>query len=69
MRERIKQVMLAVKEYSFWDYVWFKIGLISSGIILGAYFSTFFLDYIFIVWIIFVATTIFIMYRTQIKIK
>ena len=69
MKKFIQQIMSAVGKYSIWDYIWFKTGLISFGIILGAYFSTFFLDYIFVVWMLFSATTIFIIYRTLIKIK
>ena len=69
MSEFVKQIMAGVREYSFWDYVWFKTGLISLGIILGSYFSTFFLEYIVIVWFVFAITTVFITYRTFSKIK
>ncbi len=69
MSKFIEQVMSSVREYSFWDYMWFKTGLISFGIILGSYFSAFFLDYIFVVWMLFLITTIFIIYRTVTKIK
>ena len=69
MSDFINQIMSSVREYSFWDYVWFKTSLISLGIILGSYFSTFFLDYIFVVWAAFILTTIFIMYQTIIKFK
>ena len=69
MRKFVDQIMAAVKEYSFLDYVWFKTELIFLGIILGTYFSSFFSDYIIFVWIIFILSLILTIYRTLTKIK
>lgn len=64
MKRLIDNLLMAAKKYNAWDYGWFKACLCSFGIILGAYFSQFFLKYISIVWVIFIITYIWIMYKT-----
>lgn len=67
MRTLINNLMDAAKKYTFWDYAFFKTCLIAVGIILGAYFSQFFLKYISIVWIIAIAAYVWVIYKTLIK--
>ena len=64
MRKLIDKAMDSTKKYTIWDFACLKIALISVGILLGAYFSTFFISYISLIWIIFIASYILIMYRT-----
>jgi len=52
----IKRSLDAAHRFTAWDYAFFKICLLALGIIFGAYFSSFFLKYISIVWIVFAVT-------------
>jgi hypothetical protein len=67
MEKLINSALNAAKKYTVWDYGCLKITLISFGILLGAYFSKFFLSYILLFWIIFIASFVWIIYRTFIK--
>lgn len=69
MKKLIDKLMASAKKYNLWDYGWLKIALCSFGVLLGAYFSQFFLKYIFIVWGIFIISYVWIMYKTFIKYK
>lgn len=64
MKNLINDLMQRTKRYNLWDFSALKITLVSFGIILGAYFSKFFLDKISIVWVIFGVTYLFILYKT-----
>lgn len=67
MRKLIKKALNSVKEYSAWDFGILKVSLICLGILLGAYFSDFFLSKIVFVWILYMATFALILYKTFIK--
>lgn len=67
MKELVNKTLNAAKKYNAWDYAWFKLTLCSLGVLLGAYFSQFFLKYISIVWAIFIIAYVWIMYKTLIK--
>jgi len=67
MGKLIAKLMDSAKKYNVWDYGWFKMTLCSFGILLGAYFSQFFLRYIYIIWILFIVSYVWIMYKTFIK--
>ena len=67
MKGFINKALKAAQSYSIWDYGWLKLTLISCGIILGAYLSQFFMQYIGIVWAVFILTYIWIMYKTFFK--
>ncbi len=64
MKNFINNMLQRTRKYNLWDFLALKITLVSFGIIFGVYFSKFFLDNIAIVWIIFVVTYLFIMYKT-----
>ena len=67
MKGFIDKGLNAGKSYSFWDYAWLKVTLISLGILFGTYFAQFFIQYIIIVWAVFLLTWIWLMYRTFFK--
>ncbi len=69
MEKLLKQTLSAAKKYNAWDYAWLKTCLVALGIILGAYFSSFFLKYITVVWVIAIITYIWIIYKTFVKYK
>ena len=54
----IKNALHAVRQFTVVDFGVFKIYLVCVGILFGAYFSTFFLQYISVVWIIAIITLI-----------
>ncbi len=64
MKNFINNMLKRTQKYNLWDFSALKITLVAAGIILGAYFSEFFLGNIGIVWIVFVVTYVFIMYKT-----
>ena len=57
-------LMLAAKTYTLYDYGCLKLALITSGILLGTYFTDFFLRYTTWLWIIFIVAYVCIAYRT-----
>ena len=67
MRNLIDRLLKAARKYTIMDYAFFKITLASFGIILGAYFSSFFLSHINIIWVIFIVSYLWIGYRTLVK--
>lgn len=69
MKKLIDKTLNAAKMYNVFDYAWFKVTLCSLGILLGTYFSQFFLNYISIVWAVFIISYIWIIYKTFIKYK
>ena len=69
MRRFIESAMRATKKYTVFDFGILKITLVSFGILLGAYFSEFFLRHTVTLWIVFLVTYIFIWYKTMIAYK
>jgi hypothetical protein len=67
MKGFIGKVMNAAKSYSYWDYVWLKVTLICIGILFGAYLAQFFIQYIVIVWAVFLLTYLWVVYKTFFK--
>lgn len=63
----IKRLLKAARKYTVMDYAFLKITLVSFGILLGAYFSQFFLNHTSFLWVIFILSYLWIMYRTFIK--
>lgn len=59
----IKYAMNSLRKFTLLDVSIFKINLCLVGILLGAYFSSFFLEYITIVWAVAIVTYIFLMVR------
>lgn len=64
MKKLINHLMRAVRYYTAADFAVFKIYLISVGILLGAYFSSFFLAYINVIWVIAIAGLIILLIQT-----
>ncbi len=56
MKTLLNRLMDAAHRFTAMDFAIFKICLLCMGILLGAYFSSFFHAYIVIVWIVFVVT-------------
>ncbi len=67
MKGFIDKALKAAKSYDIWDYQWLKLTLFSFGILVGTYFAQFFMQYVFIVWAIFILSYIWIMYKTFVK--
>lgn len=67
MNEFIQRLMKAARKLTVTDFACLKICLLSLGILLGAYFAQFFLSHTFFLWVIFIASYIWIMYRTFVK--
>ena len=64
MKKLIDYLMCQVRKWSVWDFGVFKITLALIGIILGSYFSAFFMNYIGIVWALFAIGFILTMIAT-----
>jgi small multidrug resistance family-3 protein len=58
---------MAARKFSVVDYACFKITLLSLGILIGAYFSEFFLSQTIFLWFVFIVSYLWIMYRTFYK--
>ncbi|AOR22737.1 hypothetical protein [Clostridium taeniosporum] len=69
MKKLVNKLLGAAKKYTVLDYGFLKITLISLGILVGTYFSNFFSNYTSLLWIIFIISYIWIIYRTFIKHK
>jgi small multidrug resistance family-3 protein len=67
MNTLIQRVLKAAGKYTVMDYAGLKIALLSLGILLGAYFSNFFLNHTAFLWVVFIVSYVWIMYRTFIK--
>ena len=64
MKEFINKALMSARNYTVWDYGILKISLISLGILLGTYFSQFFIKNILWVWIVYLISFIFILFKT-----
>ncbi len=60
----IERSLEAARKFTFWDFFLMKTGLISLGVLLGAYLSNWFIPRIAIVWLVFILSYIWTMYRT-----
>lgn len=67
MRNFIDKALSAASQYTLWDWGWLKMTLFTCGILLGSYLAQFFLQFIIIVWILFIFSYIWIAYRTFVK--
>jgi len=56
-------VMGAAKKYTVVDYGFFKFLMITFGILLGTYFAEPLLRYIWLVWMVFVVSAIWMVYK------
>jgi len=67
MKNLINKALKSTRNYNIFDFGCLKISLMSFGILVGAYFSKFFLNNILLVWTIFIISYALIMYKTFIK--
>lgn len=67
MSTLIKRTLKAARNYTVVDYACLKITLLSAGIIIGTYFPKFFLSHSSLLWLVFIVTYIWIMYRTFVQ--
>ncbi len=58
MKNLISRMLDAARHFTGFDFVIFKICLLSIGILLGTYFAIFFQSWIVIVWIVAVLTIV-----------
>lgn len=67
MKAFIDRLMNAARKFTVSDFASLKITLISIGIILGVYFAEFFRSYLMLLWIVFLVSYVWIIYRTFVK--
>lgn len=67
MEKLITRTLAAARNYTIWDYGFLKIALISAGILLGSYFSQFFLENLYVLWSVFIVSYVWIIYKTFMK--
>ena len=63
----IRKMIGAANKYTAWDYFCLKTTVFSLGILMGAYFPDFFMNYTLLLWTIFLITYVYIIYRTFFK--
>ena len=63
MSNMIEKVMGAAKKYTVVDYGFFKLQMISFGILLGAYFAQPMLNIIWLVWAVFIVSALCMIYK------
>lgn len=67
MSALIQRTLKAARNFTLMDYACLKITLIFLGILLGTYFAEFFLNHTVFLWVVFIISYLWIMYRTFIK--
>lgn len=67
MFDFIKKIIGAANKYTLWDYFCLKTTVLSLGILMGTYFSDFFMNYALFLWAILLVTYVCIIYRTFFK--
>lgn len=67
MKKLINSVLKSARNYSLFDFACLKIYLVFAGILLGSYFSNYFLSNILVVWVICIVTFIYVLYITLMK--
>lgn len=65
MSNFIKNLIESAHHFTGLDFAVFKICLISIGILLGSYFSCFFMQYTLIVWVIAVISLVWLLNKTM----
>ena len=67
MKNLIEKLMDKARRFSILDYAILKITLLSAGVLLGSYFSSFFTSIIGLVWIVFVVSYGYLFYISFIR--
>ncbi|KAF1084000.1 hypothetical protein SPSYN_02912 [Sporotomaculum syntrophicum] len=64
MKKLIDRLLNAARKYNVFDFACFKIALFSCGILVGGYFPQLFIKFSPIIWLIFVTTYAWVIYKT-----
>ena len=64
MKTLINYLMSQVRKFSVVDFAFFKLTLLSAGILLGSYFAAFFQEIIVFLWILFVISYLAVIHAT-----
>lgn len=67
MESLLKKLMAGTKHYSAFDFGMLKFALLFAGILLGTYFWKFFLEYLYVIWMLAVVCYGYIVYSTLTK--
>jgi hypothetical protein len=67
MIEFIQRVLKATKKYTIIDYAFLKIAILSLGILLGAYFAKYFLNHTLFLWVVYIISFLWILYKTFVE--
>ncbi len=67
MNTFINRILKATGKYTIVDFAFLKTALLALGILLGTYFTEFFSGYTSLLWIIYIISFFWIMYRTFFK--
>lgn len=61
MKNLIQNLLNVARKFTAIDFAAFKLCLVAVGILLGAYFSSFFANYISTIWIVAIIAYVFLM--------
>jgi hypothetical protein len=64
MKDILYRLLDASRKFSLWDFGFLKIALFSAGILFGAYLSKFILSLTSLLWIIFIVSYVWVLYKT-----
>ena len=67
MFDFIDRMVRAANRYTLWDYFFLKTTVLFFGILIGTYFSSFFIGHTLFLWAAFLVTYVYIIYRTFVK--
>lgn len=59
----VKKVMDATKKYTVVDYGFFKFLMITFGMLLGVYYTEAILDFLGLIWAIFIVSAVWMIYK------
>lgn len=62
----IEKVMGAARKYTVVDYGFFKFLMISFGVLIGTYFAQTILNFIWLIWIVFFVSAMWMIYKIYI---
>ena len=62
MKNLIQKLMDKARNFSALDFALFKITLLSAGILIGTYLSSFIMPVIWFVWVVFVISYLYMIY-------
>ena len=63
MQKLMERALRAARKFTILDYTFFKLALVSFGILLGSYFAAFFSDHRSLLWIVFIVSYLIMLFR------